>query len=244
MEKLQLHHLTVSQNGGIIPLSVDITLEFPDGYTDNSSLDFQYDVYSAEKLAPFSFPPGVRPVSSVLALHPENPDTEFLKPVKVTMPHCILLDTAESCKSIAFYKAKLSNGNTQLARKEIVFEKVLNEEVSLFTKICKSGDCDNWMVPFATLHTHHCCYYCIGEVIKADMDTAMFFLSQFIPKHLGKSSDILVHYTLSYFLQTCTVVSLSLVYLVCTYTVFLQIVSVETIQVQSDSGCKLRADTK
>ena len=115
------------------------------------------------------------------------------------MPHCIWLEEAESCSTISFYKAKKLHNDILQRCKELQFDSKEKEDI-IEVQQTNYGDLK---VPSASLHTLHCCYYCIGEKSKEDTDSALFWLAQAIPKNLGTSSSFLVQYTLSYFLSTC-----------------------------------------
>ena len=203
-EDLKLASITIPQSGGNRTLQDDVSIDFPEGFIDDPRITFKYGVFSADYFGPCLFPPGVRPVSAILVLHPENENVRFKPGVKITMPHCLWLKDAEDCRRVKILKAETADYITVHGRKVLKFNEVSGkEELSLFTEVQNVDNCGKVMVPFASHYSCHCCCYCIGELYMEDTNTAMFCLAQSKPKNLGESSEFLVQYTLSYFLKTC-----------------------------------------
>lgn len=195
---------TIPRSGGSLILNEDdVSVDFPEGFIEKPSLSFEYNVTSGESFGPCSFPRGVRPVSAFLSLHPKE-DITFTKPMKITMPHFIHLEDAEDCSKLMYYKARVTDYKIVNGHKTLQFSKVSpKEKVSLFTQIQNTDDCDQRRIPFATLHTSHCCHYCICECTRADTDQAMFYLVQAKQKNLSEENDFAIHYCLPYFLKSC-----------------------------------------
>ena len=196
------------QKGGVYHLADDITVEFPEGFVSVPSMGFYWNMYSPEQVLPLSFPQGIRPVSAILALHPEEDDIEFIKPIKITMPHCVFMKSAESCRYLAFSKAsrKRSGGNRQNGKK-LKFDKV-SESATLFMKYTKGEENSKLVQPFASFCTQHCCYICMTKDSKENTDDTFFYLTQAIPKNRGESSYFSIHYVFSYCITGCFTVCL------------------------------------
>ena len=205
--------MTIPQSGGQKKLRGDISIDFPPGFTENSSgMSFQYGIFSPNKLGPCALPAGMSPVSAVLAIHPASQHTTFRERIKITMPHFYRAESAEDCSQIKVLKAELGDYEITEEGKVLKFEEVSDqEEVSLFTKLQEIEDCGQVGVSYAKYSTLHCCFYCIvRKVRKEKTENAYFCLAQFKPKSLGKCDEIFVQYTLSYFLPSCNQVSLSI----------------------------------
>ena len=197
------------QKGGVHHLADDITVEFPEGFISESSMGFYWNVYSPEQVLPLSFQQGVRPVSAILALHPEEDDIEFIKPIKITMSHCVIMKSAESCRYLAFSKAsRKGNGcNSKQNGRKLKFDKV-SESATLFNKYAKGEENFKLVQPFASFCTQHCCYICMTEDSKESTAETSFYLTQAIPRNRGESSSFSIHYVLSYFIKGCLMVCL------------------------------------
>lgn len=170
----------------------DITVVFPKGFITQQSLTFEYRVTMHEN--PHSFPAGVRPVSVVLLLNPQQ-DVEFLKPVEITMPHFVDLETEGDCKRLMFCVAHPDSN------KGLSFERVSHDQaISLST----SRPYKN-RTHYATLHAKCCCYFCIGESLtKEDTDKASLVLTRAVSKPMADPSrELFVHLCFYYNLPTC-----------------------------------------
>ena len=210
-EELPLETMTVPQSGGHRELQDDISIEFPPGFTENSSgMSFQYGVFSPYELGPCVLPESMSLVSAILALHPASQHTTFEKGIKITMPHFYRAESAEDCSKIKVLKAELGDYEITEEGKVLKFERVSDQEkVLLFTRLQEIEDCGQVGVSYVEYSTVHCCFYCIGKVRKEQTENANFCLAQFKPRSLGNSDDFFVQYTLSYFLPSCYQVSLS-----------------------------------
>lgn len=169
-----------------------IEVEFPEGFMEEPDISFEYHATTQEFFGPCSFPEDVRPVSAILSLHPER-DIQFLKPIKITMPHFIETTTEDDCKRLVYFKALMDNYELVDGQRVLKFEEVQDMEV---TYNCKQR--------FATLHARHCCYYCVGEYMRDDTNKALFCIV-YAQEKLGQST--VFHFCLLYLLPTCMKVS-------------------------------------
>ena len=210
-EELPLENMIIPQSGSHRELQDNISIEFPLGFTENSSgMCFQCGIFSPSELGPCVLPEGMSLVSAILALHPASQHTPFRKEIKITMPHFCGLETAEDCSKIKVLKAELGDYDITKEGNALKFKEVSDQEkVSLFTRLEEIEDCGQVGVLYAEYSTVHCCFYCFGKVRKEETEKANFCLAQFKPKSLGNSDKFLVQYTLSYFLPSCFQVSLS-----------------------------------
>lgn len=188
---------TIHSNGDTLQLNDDdITVHFPEGFIMPSSIPFTYRVIPHELFGQESFPQGARPVSAILLLHPcEN--VQFLKPIEVTMPHFIDLETEDDCKRLTFFKACVDNFEIVNSQK-VKFEEVSDDMiVSLFTSHCSKK------VQYAKLYATHCCYICVGEVTREDTNKARFCLTQAQRTVSSDSRELSLHFCIHYSLPTC-----------------------------------------
>lgn len=171
----------------------DITVVFPEGFIAEESLSFEYRVITHTN--PHSFPDRIRPVSAVLLLAPKQ-DVEFLKPIEITIPHFVDLETESDCERLMFC---VGRPNSQ--SKGLNFEGVSHDQTtSLSTSRPYKG-----RTQYATLHAKHCCYFCIGESLtKEDTDKASIVLTRAVSKPItDPSSELFVHLCFYYKLPTC-----------------------------------------
>ena len=178
----------------------DITVNFPTGFISQPSLSFDYNVMIPELFGPECFPPGVRPVSALLELHPHN-SIEFEKPLEITIPHFTDLETEEDCRRLKAFKACPDNRNGQTVWnfKEISQDKAT---LSLFTVRDTTNDGTKSKTQYASFSSEHCCIFCIGEIKERDTDKATFCLTR-AQKLTNDSREVTLHYCLYYDLPTC-----------------------------------------
>lgn len=189
--------ITVNSSGGILPIDEDdITIVFPAGFISEPSVTFNYSVTPHEFFASL-FPDGCRPISAVLLLEPQVP-VQFLKPIEITMPHFLDLETSDDCKRLTFVKACPRTGQEALKFEE------MSHDVSLFTKCFTDSENVVRRVQYATLYINHCCYICsVENITSADTRKAKFCLTQALSKPISDSTEITLHYIIHYDLPTC-----------------------------------------
>ena len=192
-ESKELPSTTIPASGGILKLKEDdVSVVFPAGFIAQSSLSFQCYVKTHEN--PHTFPPGVRPVSAVLALHPES-DVVFLKPVEVTIPHFIDLEDGDDCKRLKIFKA----GPNKPGEEGLHFKAMSQDAISLFTSRPYKH-----RKQYATFSIEHCCNFCVGEYFKEDTDKALIVLARAQSKLKvdGHSRELFLHHCFHYNLPT------------------------------------------
>ena len=185
--------VSIPASGGTLKLKEDgVSVVFPAGFIAQPSLSFQCYVKTHEN--PHTFPAGVRPVSAVLALHPES-DVTFLKPVEVTMPHFIDLEDEDDCKRLKVFVA----GPNIPGEEGLHFKAMSQDAVSLFT----SGSYKH-RKQYATFSIKHCCHFCVGEFYtKKDTDKALLVLTR-AQKAENYSRKLFLHHCFHYDLPTCS----------------------------------------
>lgn len=179
-------------------------LSIPEGaIPKDECLSVECGVVPYGPFGPFQYPDGVKPVSPIVWFYSDK-EIEFLKPIEITLPHCIECKSDEECQSLVFLKAN-HNAFTvnQTGDKVFRFEKA--EGKMSFAPNSFKG----------TLQTKHFCFYCLGVYTREDTDAAVFCLATAIPHHRGKMIDI--HFCVCYFLDTCMkvnvwAVSLSIIF--------------------------------
>lgn len=141
-------------------------------------------------------------MSTILHLSPEPLQTEFLKPIEITLQHFIACKTPEDCKRLFFSKAQHHNFRVSNNQKIYRFDQV--DDGNLIPSVCNSKHkCHTSLFNAATLQTKHCCYICIQEFVsEEDTNNACFSLHQIVPRHrFGINFEVC--YCLSYLLDTC-----------------------------------------
>ncbi len=199
---------SISNSGDRLVLSQDdVTVVFPEGFIEEPSLNFMYGVQTHEFFGPCQFPPGVRPVSAILSLHPEE-NVKFLKPIEISMPHFINLETEEDCKRLTCFKACLNDYKIVKGKKLLDFKPMSPEiETTLFTYLQKTHGSKKVLknrLQFARIYVDHCCCYCVGEYLAEDTNKAMFCLVQAQEISHTEPRKYTLHYCLPYCLKTCT----------------------------------------
>ena len=168
-------------------------------------MSFDYDVMIPELFGPECFPPGVRPVSAILKLHPHNNILiEFEKSLEITLPHFADLKTDEDNQRLAVFKA-CSGNYTMVNRKEVWnFNEIQQNEtnISLSTVRQLQSDDTEKTIRYATFYPKHCCFYCIGMYQSEQTDDATFCLTRAL-KLTDDCPGALIHYCLYYDLPTC-----------------------------------------
>ena len=189
--------VSIPVSGGTLKSKEDgISVVFSAGFIAQPSLTFQCCVKTHEN--PHTFPPGVRPVSAVLALHPES-DVTFLKPVEVTIPHFIDLEDEDDCERLKVFVA----GPNKPGEEGLHFKAMSQDAViSLFT----SGPYKH-RKQYATFSIKHCCHFCVGEFYtKKDTDKALLVLARAQSKLKADnySRELFLHHCFHYDLPTCS----------------------------------------
>ena len=192
----ELPSVTIPANGGILKWKEDdVSVVFPAGFIAQPSLTFQYCVKTHEN--PHTFPPGVRPVSAVLALHPES-DVNFLKPVEVTMPHFIDLEDEDDCKRLKVFVA----GPIKPGEEGLNF-KAMSQDAAISLLTSRPYNYKH-MKQYAKFSIEHCCNFCVGEYFKEDTDKALIVLAraQSKLKVEDHSRELFLHHCFHYNLPT------------------------------------------
>ena len=140
---------------------------------------------------PITFPSGTRPVSPMLFVCVvDNPNYQFLKPVKLRLPHCLDITTKEDVTDLEVRFLKSSHN---------LF--CFHEAKGKFT-FQPGTHC-------GILNTTHFCCFCIGaNKKKADLTKISYRLIKVVPNCKTTSSlRWKAHYCITYFLPTCLRVS-------------------------------------
>lgn len=186
---------TIPSSGGSIDISDDdITIMCPDGFIESqSSVTFKYCVIPHEFFSPYLPSKKFRLISSVLLLEPME-NVTFLKPIEITMPHFIDVETEADCKKISFLK--ISSDIQKI-------EEMSCDAVSLFTKRFMNDENVERRVQYATLYSYHCCYLCsVENITSKDTDKAKFCLTE-AKEVSNDSGEVTLHYIIHYDLPTC-----------------------------------------
>ncbi len=200
-------------NTGSVPLtSKGLDVDLPDdgcrivipegAVKEGIRATLHYGVIPHSPYGPFEYEHKVRPVSTIISICPEPIDTEFLKPIEITVPHFIACRSRKDLDKLFFSKARHDNFRVEKSKKIYQFEKITDGEISHF---CQYNLQSKIPQGAATLYTKHCCYICITEGISEE-DTSskkVFSLQQIVPRNRDYSGENLVYFSLSYHLKTC-----------------------------------------
>ena len=171
----------------------DFRLEIPEGAIpegERVTIDIGVALYG-----PFQYPKGLRTVS----LRPvfwacirgcEN--FRFLKPVMITIEHCLSLDrdTDPHSLGLTFLKGDHSESTNQ----KYLLQRLQGDEEFEFIAN------DN----HAVLHTNHFCYQCVAsEISMAFIENAGFCIVVLTPKEMVYSKTMLVYFFVIFLLDTC-----------------------------------------
>ena len=138
---------------------------------------------------PFQYPEGLRPVSPVfwVCVRDQN-HFQFLKPVKVTIPHCLNLESHDDIKSLGltFLKGDHEMNSQQMYRFQQAEGDVLIEPLK----------------KYGVLQTTHFCCQCIaGQVTKELMKNTNFCISALLPTVIPDTES--AYFFITFFLKTC-----------------------------------------
>ena len=142
---------------------------------------------------PFQYPEGVRPVSPVFWICVRGQKNyTFLKPVHVTIEHCIQLDSNEEIASLGL---KFLKGSHDLnSQQRYSFSTVDRGSTFKFKAKCSYG----------TLKTDHFCYLCIvGELNESTIKKAKFCLFGTIPRSFVYNESMYIYFFVTFLLKTC-----------------------------------------
>ena len=174
-----------------------VTVKIPEGALP-SSLSSTLEVGIAPH-GPFEFPKGMMPISPILWVCMQH-ESLLLKPVEITLPHC-LTDLTENDPikgDIGFLKASHSSDYTVNSNGRMVFQfREADGEISF-----PAGSTN------AVLTTKHFCFQCLKVNISPESAKKRgFCLIYGIPKPWPKSATVDISIGITYFLQTCIEVS-------------------------------------
>ena len=139
---------------------------------------------------PFQYPEGLRPVSPVFwVCVRDQKDFQFLKPVKVSIPHCLSIENCEDIESLTILKG--DHVHQQMKRDyQIKFQQA--EGDAYFEPYKKHG----------TFQTTHFCSLCIcSKFTKQFIQKAVFCISAVIPSEISATAT--AYFFVTFLLQTC-----------------------------------------
>ena len=140
---------------------------------------------------PFQYPEGLRPVSPVFwVCVRDQKDFQFLKPVKVTIPHCLNLESHDDIGSLGLTSLR---GNHEMSPDKMYqFQQV--EGHVLFEPLKKHG----------MVETTHFCSLCIScNETPNFFEKAKFCLYSVIPRVISPSEPLLAFFVITFLLEKC-----------------------------------------
>ena len=165
----------------------DFGLEIPAGAIpegESITIDIGVALYG-----PFQYPEGLRPVSPVFwVCVRDQKDFQFLKPVEITIPHCLNLENRNDIETLDL---SILKGDHEMNPQQIYqFQK--HEGGSVLEPLKKYG----------ILKTTHFCSQCIAIDIKKEyIQKAMFSISAVFPSVISTTDS--AYFFITFLLKTC-----------------------------------------
>ena len=168
----------------------DFGLEIPAGAIpkgESITIDIGVALYG-----PFQYPEGLRPVSPVFSVCVrDQKDFQFLKPVKVTIPHCLNLECHDNIESLGltFLKGDHEMNPQQMYQLQPAEGDVLIEPLK----------------EYGVIETTHFCSLCIaGQVTKELVKNANFCISAVLPTTISDTES--AYFFITFLLKACLTV--------------------------------------
>ena len=140
---------------------------------------------------PFHYPRGVQRISPIVWVcvrHFEN--FHFLKPVKVSLQHCLKIEKAVDFDLFGVRFLKAGHYCDESGRYS--FQPA--------DGVVEPGACEDYL----TLSTTHFCYMCIVSNVKPDtLASIQYCLTPFHPQPVFQKENDKIHFYVSYFLDAC-----------------------------------------
>ena len=142
---------------------------------------------------PFEIPDGLKRVSPVFwVCARKSKFSHFLKPVTITIPHCLALESSETIKSLGV--TFLKGGHDITSQHVYQFQKAKTSEM-LFQPQKANG----------ILKTTHFCYQCIATSVSRELiEHTKYCIFPEVPKPLDPlNAEYYCTFFVSFYLQTC-----------------------------------------
>ena len=167
----------------------DIDLEIPAGAIpegDSITIDIGVALYG-----PFQYPEGLRPVSSVFWICVrDQKDFQFLKPVKVTIPHCLNLKNHDDIESLGLFFLK---GEHKMNQQQVYQFK--QEAADILIEPLKM---------YGVIQTTHFCSLCLScEETLEFFEKAKFCMCSVIPERFFPDESSHAYFFITLLLPTC-----------------------------------------
>ena len=138
---------------------------------------------------PFQYPEGLRPVSPVfwVCVHDQK-DFQFVKPIKVTIPHCLNLERFDDIESLGltFLRGDHEINPQQMYQFQQAEGDVLIEPLKMYNVIETTHFCSLCISCKDTMKliekAHFCLYSVIPHVISSDKPSFAYFFITFLLK--------------------------------------------------------------
>ena len=168
----------------------DLRLEIPEGAIPEGvtvTIDIAVALYG-----PFQYPEGLRSVSPVFWVCVRGyKNFRFLKPVRITIEHCLSLDKDTDTHSLGL--TFLKGDHSESTNQKYILQRLQGDEKYDFAN-------DN----HAVLHTNHFCYQCIASNISKEfLGSANFGILVLTPKEFVYSKPVLVYFFVIFLLEAC-----------------------------------------
>ena len=166
----------------------DFGLEIPAGAIpegESITIDTGVALYG-----PFQFPEGVRLVSPVFWICVRDQDFQFLKPVKVTIPHCLNIESHDAIQSLGLTSLR---GNHEMSPDKMYQFQQAEGDV-LFEPLKKH----------VVIENTHFCSLCIScKETPKFFEEARFCLYSVIPRIISPGEPSFAFVFITFLLETC-----------------------------------------
>ncbi len=170
--------------------SMGVAINVPEGAIKEGSLDIKVGL---ALYGPFSYPDGLRPVSVVLLMCPQQ-EVTLLKPIQVILP--LIIDCAQDsigCSNCGLTPLKACHDNYDDVKKMNRFEAFDVENLEVF----KQGSFN-----YSSFLIDHFCYVCLAAGITRPLNL-LYCLSRIKPSVFPLNRSSTIHFCVSFCVQAC-----------------------------------------
>ena len=175
-------------------LEHDITIIIPEGALDeNQKVNFEIGVALQ---GPFNFPENTQPISPILWLCLIEKDIKLKKPFRIILPHFLTGISEERMQyhKVGFVKASHITNNEFLT-------------YNFYHCTSEPGFVSGGFRSYGILESQHCCFYCLQAKMTPELTGDSGYCLARIESLLSPQRNE-VHFSVTYFLQTCLKVTL------------------------------------
>ncbi len=168
-----------------------VTIDVPEGAIKEGFLDIKVGL---ALYGPFSYPDGLRPVSVVLLMCPQQ-EVTLLKPIRVILPH--IIDCAQDNIDCCLTPLKACHDNYDDVKKMNRFEAFDVEDLKVFK---------HQSFNYSSFHIDHFCYVCLAAGIRPS--NISYCLSRINPHVFPLNRVSTMCFCVSFCMKACLEVSI------------------------------------